>query len=455
MAIQSCNPVTGETLASFEEFTHDALEHALHQAHQTFLMWRAVPLEDRLVPLQRLAVLFKERAPQLGALATAEMGKPITQAIAEVEKCATACEHYAEQAATYLAPEEIASDASRSYIRFDPLGVVLAVMPWNFPYWQAVRFLAPALAAGNVGLLKHASNVPQCAKALEQIVLDAGFPNGAFQNLFLSSARVEGVIRDPRVVAVTLTGSEPAGKSVAATAGSEIKRTVLELGGSDPFLVFADADLALAAQTAVKARFQNAGQSCIAAKRFLVEQAVYEPFLAAFVKETLMLKVGDPADPETAMGPVASERACHELEQQVHASLAQGARLVLGGTRLPHLGPSFFAPTILADVPTDAPVACDETFGPVAAVLPFQDEAEAIALANATPFGLGSVVFTQQKERIQRLAEGLEVGCVFVNGMVKSDPRLPFGGIKCSGYGRELSKEGMRAFCNMKTVWIA
>jgi succinate-semialdehyde dehydrogenase/glutarate-semialdehyde dehydrogenase len=382
-----------------------------------------------------------------------EMGKPIGAAEAEVAKCAWACRHYAENGEALLAPRTVVTDASRSFVRFDPLGPVLAVMPWNFPFWQVFRFAAPALMAGNVGLLKHASNTTGCAFAIERIFAEAGLPDGTFQVLAIRSHAVERVIRDPRVRAVTLTGSEPAGRAVSAAASDEVKKSVLELGGSDPFVVLADADVEKAAEVGAQARMINSGQSCIAAKRFIVEEAVKDAFVEAFVARVADMKVGDPMKRETDIGPLARRDLVDDLQEQVKGSLAAGARAELGGERLD--GPGFFhAPTVLVDVTPEQPAFIEETFGPVAAIVGAADEDDALRLANATPFGLGASLWTRDIEKAERLVPLVEAGAVFVNGLVKSDPRLPFGGVKRSGFGRELGEEGIREFVNVKSVWI-
>ncbi len=454
MPLLSKNPATEEVLGTFEELTDAALDAKLERAAAAFHAWQDVPLEERARLMRRVGELCRERAPELGRLATLEMGKPLKQAVAEVEKCATACDYYADNAAAFLAPEPVATDASESFVRFDPIGVVLAVMPWNFPFWQVMRFAAPALMAGNVGVLKHASNVPQCAAAFEQLFTDAGFPEGVFQNLAIGSGKVERVLRHPAVWGVALTGSEGAGKAVGSLAGSLVKKSVLELGGSDPFIVLEDADVARAAQVGAYARLQNNGQSCIAAKRFIVLDAVHDAFLAAFTEQFAAQTVGDPLDEKTTVGPLANEGGLRDIERQVKDAVAQGARLVTGGSRVGATG-YFYAPTILADVRADMPVAQEEFFGPVALVFRARSEEEALALANGTPFGLGSSVWTADPDRAKRLAPRIRAGSVFVNGLVKSDPRLPFGGTGVSGYGRELSSYGLREFVNVKTVWIA
>ena len=402
--------------------------------------------------LQAAALLDAEKQ-RFARLMTLEMGKPIKGAIAEVEKCALVCRYYAETAERHLAEENIETNATKSYVRFQPLGPVLAVMPWNFPFWQVFRFAAPALMAGNVGLLKHASNVPQCALAIEEIFARAGFPSGAFQTLLIGSALVEKVLNDPRVVAATLTGSEPAGRSVASIAGKQIKKTVLELGGSDAFIVMPSANLDEAATTAVKARTINSGQSCIAAKRFLVATEIYPEFEKRFVEQMKALEVGDPSRESTDIGPLATEQIVKDVADQVQTSVAAGAVLLTGGQRLKRPG-YYYEPTVLANIPTDSPAACEEVFGPVAMLFRVNGIDEAIELANNTSFGLGAAAWTNDPQEKERFVSELEAGSVLINGLVASDPRLPFGGIKNSGYGRELGEFGIREFVNVKTVWI-
>jgi succinate-semialdehyde dehydrogenase/glutarate-semialdehyde dehydrogenase len=389
---------------------------------------------------------------------TLEMGKPINAAVQEAEKCALVCRYYAENAERHLADEVIETSATKSYVHYQPLGVVLAVMPWNFPFWQVFRFAAPALMAGNVGLLKHASNVPQCALAIEEIFRRAGFPEGAFQTLLIGSDAVQTVLEDQRVAAATLTGSEPAGRSVASIAGKQIKKTVLELGGSDPFIVMPSANFAAAVSTAVKARTINNGQSCIAAKRFIVHQEIYHQFESEFVAAMNRLRVGNPIDETTDIGPLATPQILEDLEQQVEQSAAAGAKILTGGQRLKLEGKlargNFYAPTVLANIPEDSPAFRDELFGPVASLFRVSTIDEAIELANATTFGLGAAAWTNEPGEQRRFIDELEAGSVFLNGMVASDPRLPFGGLKHSGYGRELSYFGIREFVNIKTVWI-
>jgi succinate-semialdehyde dehydrogenase/glutarate-semialdehyde dehydrogenase len=403
--------------------------------------------------MTRAAEILEKEKHEFGRLMSIEMGKPLKAAVSEAEKCASVCRYYAENAERHLADQVVETNAKRSYVRFQPLGPVLAVMPWNFPFWQVFRFAAPALMAGNVGLLKHASNVPQCALAIEEIFRRAGFPEGAFQTLLLGSDKVESVLKDPRVVAATLTGSEPAGSSVAGIAGKQIKKTVLELGGSDPFIVMPSADLKEAVSTAVKARTINNGQSCIAAKRFVVAAEVYSQFEKKFVEEMKALRVGDPLEETTDIGPLATPQIVDDLEEQVKKAVASGARILTGGKRLEPPG-NFYEPTVLVGLDPSAPVSCEEIFGPVAMLFRVNDIDEAIRLANATPFGLGAAAWTNNIGEQHRFIEELEAGCVFINGMVASDPRLPFGGVKHSGYGRELAEFGIREFVNIKTVWI-
>jgi succinate-semialdehyde dehydrogenase/glutarate-semialdehyde dehydrogenase len=451
--ITAVNPATEEVIASFDAFGPDEVEMALAETHDAFLTWRERPIAERAVPMRALAALLRERVDRYARLATLEMGKPITEAKAEIEKCAFGCEYFATAAAGYLADEEIRANARRSIVAFQPLGVVLAVMPWNFPFWQVVRFAAPAFMAGNAGLLKHASNVPQCALAIEEAFRDAGFPDGLLRTVLVSGSAIEPVIADDRIRAVTLTGSSDTGSRIAELAGRALKKSVLELGGSDPFIVLADADLEAAAATAVRARNQNNGQSCIAAKRFIVVESVAADFEKRFAKGVEDLVVGDPIDPKTQIGPLARRDLLDTLERQVDASVRAGARVMTGGERLSGKG-HFFRPTVLANVTSDMPAFREETFGPAAAVVRVRDADEAVRVANDSSYGLGASIWTRDTSHGERLARRIESGSVFVNGMVASDPRLPFGGIKRSGYGRELSAFGAREFTNVQTIWI-
>jgi len=454
MPIASVNPATGETLRTFDPLPDAELDARLALAAHAFRSWRRVPVAERAAIVARAGELLERDKERFGALMTLEMGKPIRAAIEEAAKCASGCRYYAEHAAEFLAPAPVPGteqSGGDEYVAYEPLGVVLAIMPWNFPFWQVVRFAAPALAAGNVGLLKHASNVPQCALALEQLFRDAGAPEGVFQALLVGSGRVERILADPRVAAATLTGSEAAGSQVAATAGKYIKKTVLELGGSDPFIVMPSADVARAAEVAVKARTVNNGQSCIAAKRFIVADAVFDEFRDRLVRGMRALAVGDPAAPDTDVGPLATAGIVDDIASQVERSVAQGARVLTGGRRLERPG-NFYEPTVLADVPLDSPAAVEETFGPVAALFRVPDAGAAIRLANSTTFGLGASAWTTDRAEADRFVGELESGQVFINAMVASDPRFPFGGVKRSGYGRELGTHGLREFVNVKTV---
>jgi len=452
MAIASVNPTTGETLKFFVPLSVEALEQKLALAAAAFPSYRQTSFAERAGWLGKAADILEAEKLEIGRLMTTEMGKTLKSAIAEAEKCAWVCRYYAENGERHLADEAIATNASRSFVRYQPLGVVLAVMPWNFPFWQVFRFAAPALMAGNVGLLKHASNVPQCGLAIEDILRSAGFPEGAFQALLITASQTAAVLEDDRVAAATLTGSEPAGSSVASRCGSRIKKTVLELGGSDPFIVMPSADLGEAVSTAVKARTINNGQSCIAAKRFIVADGVYGEFERRFVESMRALKAGDPMAPETDVGPLATGAIRMELHGQVERAVSAGARLLLGGQMIPGRG-YFYEPTVLADVPRHADVFREELFGPVAMLFRVKDAAEAIGLANDSPFGLGASVWTRDATEQARFIDEIQTGAVFVNGMVASDPRLPFGGVKHSGYGRELGAFGIREFVNIKTVW--
>ncbi|HEV2150327.1 MAG TPA: NADP-dependent succinic semialdehyde dehydrogenase [Longimicrobiaceae bacterium] len=453
MAIASINPATGDTLRTYDALTDDELEARLRLTDRTFRAYRRTSFAERSRWMARAAEILEAEKEPLGAIMTEEMGKPIGAAVAEAEKCAWACRYYAEHAERFLADEEVETDATRSWVAYQPLGPVLAVMPWNFPFWQVFRFAAPALMAGNVGLLKHASNVPACALAIEDVLRRAGFPEGAFQTLLVGSDRVERILDDPRVRAVTLTGSTPAGSAVAERAGKRLKKAVLELGGSDPFVVMPSADLEKAAATAVTARTINNGQSCIAAKRFIVHDDVYDEFERRFAGQMRALRIGDPLDPETQIGPLATESIRDEVAEQVRASVEAGARLVSGG-RIPDLPGWYYEPTVLADVPEQSPAYHEEVFGPVATLFRVRDADEAIRLANDTVFGLGSSVWTRDEGERRRFVEEIEAGMTFVNAMVASDPRLPFGGVKESGFGRELADLGIREFVNVKTVYV-
>ncbi|TMC73744.1 MAG: NAD-dependent succinate-semialdehyde dehydrogenase [Chloroflexi bacterium] len=451
--ITAINPATEEVIASFDAFTADEIEMAVAEAHDAFLTWRERPIAERAVPMRALAALLRQRADRYARLATLEMGKPINEAKAEVEKCAWACEQFAESAGRYLADEEIRANARRSIVAFQPLGVVLAVMPWNFPFWQVIRFAAPALMAGNAGVLKHASNVPQCALAIEEAFREAGFPQGLLRTVLVSGGGIEPLIADKRISAVTLTGSSDTGSRIAELAGRALKKTVLELGGSDPFIVLADADLEATAVSAVRARNQNNGQSCIAAKRFIVVDSVAGEFERRFAKGVEDLVLGDPIDPKTQVGPLARRDLLDTLERQVDESVRAGARVLTGGERLNGKG-YFFRPTVLTNVVREMPAFKEETFGPVAAVVRVRDADEAVRVANDSAYGLGASIWTRDAAAGERLARRVEAGSVFVNGIVASDPRLPFGGIKRSGYGRELSAFGAREFTNVQTIWI-
>jgi succinate-semialdehyde dehydrogenase/glutarate-semialdehyde dehydrogenase len=454
MTIASVNPATGETIRTFSAFDDAAIKAALERTEGAVRVNRARGFGERAQRMQRSAALLEERQNDLGRLITVEMGKPLKAAIAEVAKCANACLYYAEHAEGYLADEHIKTEAQESFIRYEPMGAILAVMPWNFPFWQVFRFAAPALMAGNVVLLKHASNVPQCALAIEQVFRDGGFADHEFQTLLITSDQVEQVLGDERVKAVTLTGSEPAGASVASIAAKHIKKAVLELGGSDPFIVMPSANLEEAVSIAVKARVINNGQSCIAAKRFIVHESIGEEFETRFVAAMSALKVGDPLDEATDVGPLATPQIVDDIEKQVRDSVAAGATLLTGGKRHGQRG-NFYVPTVLARIPADAPVAREETFGPVASLFRVKNVEEAIRAANDSPFGLGASVWTNDRAEADRLIDGIETGQVFVNAMVASDPRVPFGGTKRSGFGRELGAYGIREFVNVKTVWIS
>lgn len=453
MAFESINPDTEEVEATLDEHSDEDVERALAATAARYRDWRRTPFDERSRLMHAAAAYLRANKPRLAALLTAEMGKPIRQSEAEIEKCAWCCDYYADNAPTFLADIDTPSAATRSYVAFDPIGTVLAVMPWNFPFWQVFRFAAPALMAGNTGVLKHAANVPRCALAIEEVFREAGFPDGAFRTLLVSSGRVQAIIEDQRIAAVTLTGSEFAGSKVAETAGRMLKKTVLELGGSDAYIVLADADIEAAVATAVNARYQNAGQSCIAAKRFIVVDTVADEFAERFAAAANALRIESPSDPSSELGPMARGDLREALDDQVSRSVGEGARVVTGGRALDRRG-YYYAPTVVSGVTPDMPIFAEETFGPVAAVVRARDAADAVALANRSDFGLGSAIWTRDVEAGQRWAREIEAGSVFVNGMVASDPRLPFGGIKRSGYGRELGEWGIREFVNIKTVWV-
>ena len=454
MALASINPTTGETLKEFPAFSDNEIEKRLNHAERGFAQYRRHPFANRGQLLMAVASLLEQDKDSLARTMTLEMGKLFRAAEDEIAKCARVCRFYAENGERFLEDEAAQTGAARSYVRYEALGPVLAIMPWNFPFWQVFRFAAPALMAGNVGLLKHAANVPQCALAIEEVFCRAGFDEGIFQVLLIEAEQVEKIIVDPRVKAVTLTGSEKAGSAVASTAARHIKKSVLELGGSDPFIVMPSADFESALGIAIKARTINSGQSCIAAKRFLVADNIYDEFLQRFVEGMRMLKIGDPFDETTEIGPLATEQILQGVHEQVQKSIAAGARLLTGGNRIQ--GPGFFyEPTVLVDVPIDSPAYREEVFGPVASFFRVRDAGEAVEIANATSFGLGASAWTNDRTEQELFASELETGMVFVNAMVASDPRLPFGGVKRSGFGRELGAAGIREFVNTKTIWIA
>jgi succinate-semialdehyde dehydrogenase/glutarate-semialdehyde dehydrogenase len=453
MGIVSVNPATGEAITTYDEMTPAQVAAAISQAHETWQAWRTTPFATKARLMNRVAEILRQRKEELAKLMAVEMGKPLRQGLAEVEKCAWACEYYADNGEGHLTPDAIKTEGSKSYVAFEPLGVVLAIMPWNFPLWQVYRFAAPALMAGNVGLLKHASNVPGCALVIEEILTQAGFPQGAFRTLLIGSRQVQAVIEHPLVRAVTLTGSTPAGKAVAAQAGAVLKKTVLELGGSDAYIVLEDADLNHAVQTCVNSRLINSGQSCIAAKRFIVVEPVRVAFTDRFVALMKAKKMGDPLMDGTDVGPQARHNLRDDLHKQVLASVERGATLLLGGEIPPGAG-AYYPPTVLADVKPGMPAYDEELFGPVAAIIAANNEDDAVRIANDTMFGLGAAVFTNDPKRGERIARTLEAGSTFVNSSVASDPRLPFGGIKQSGYGRELGGYGIKEFVNAKTVYV-
>ena len=454
MAIATINPTTGETLKTFTPLTDAEIESKLALAESTFKGYRKTTFAQRSQWLNQAADILEKDTAKFAKIMTLEMGKTYQSAIAEVKKCALVCRFYAEKAPEFLANKPITSDATNSYVAYQPLGIILAVMPWNFPFWQVFRFAAPALMAGNVGILKHASNVPQCALAIADILAQAGFPEGAFQTFLIGASQVKAIVEDDRIKAATLTGSEPAGKALASVAGEQIKKVVLELGGSDPFIVLDSADIDAAVETGVKARMLNNGQSCIAAKRFIVQDSIADRFESQLLAKFQELTIGDPLEDNTDIGPLATASIRSELDQQVKNAVNQGAKILIGGESITDRPGNFYPPTILTNIPFDSATAQEEFFGPVALLFRVKDIDAAISLANNIPFGLGASAWTNNTEENDRLIAEIEAGAVFINGMVKSDPRLPFGGIKRSGYGRELSSEGIHEFVNMKTVWI-
>jgi succinate-semialdehyde dehydrogenase / glutarate-semialdehyde dehydrogenase len=454
MPIATINPATGETLETFQPLSSSEIEQKLELAVTTFRSERKTPFAERARRMLKAAQILERDKEKFAHLMTLEMGKPFKAAVAEALKCTTACRYYAENAEQILADEVIETGAKKTFIRYRPIGPVLAVMPWNFPFWQVIRFAAPALMAGNVGLLKHASNVPQCALAIERIFLEAGFPPGAFQTLLIGSPQVDAILNDPRVVAATLTGSEQAGIEVGIAAAKRIKKVVLELGGSDPFIVMPSADLDSAVATAVEARVINNGQSCIAAKRFIVHESIAADFEKKFVTRMKNLRIGDPFDEKTELGPLATASAVTDLDADVQKSIKAGAKLLTGGHKL-ELPGNYYAPTVLTDIPKESPAYGEEFFGPVASLFRVKDIDEAIRLANDSRFGLGASAWTADDRERERFINELESGMVFINKMVASDARIPFGGVKSSGHGRELSANGIREFMNIKTVWIA
>lgn len=455
MTFQSINPASGTLVSSYEEMQRAEVSKTIEKAHAAFLDWRRTSFGERGALMKKAGQILRDKSKEYARLMAEEMGKPLKEGIAEAEKCAACCDFYADHAEKFLAPEEVATDARKSFVTFQPLGVVLAVMPWNFPFWQVIRFAAPGLMAGNAGVLKHASNVPGCALAIEQIFKDAGFPENLFRTLMIGSKEVNAVIEHPLVRAVTLTGSGPAGRAVAAKAGEMLKKTVLELGGSDAYVILDDADIEKAAEIATKGRLINSGQSCIAAKRFIVTEKTRAEFEKAFVKRMQAAKVGDPMAEGTQIGPLARRDLRDDLHKQVEASIHKGAKALCGGV-VPKGEGAFYPPTVLTNVKKGMPAYDEELFGPVAAIITADNERHAIEIANDTPFGLGGAVIGRDLARAEKIAaEEIEAGCVFVNDAVRSDPRLPFGGIKESGYGRELSQFGIREFVNVKTVFVA
>lgn len=453
MPIATVNPATGELIKTFEPLSDEAIEAKVKLAAATFPSFKKLPFADRAAMMRRVADILESEKDPLGRIMTLEMGKTLDSAVAEAVKCAWACRYYADNAERFLADEVIETGPARTYVRYQPLGVILAVMPWNFPFWQVFRFIAPSLMAGNVGLLKHASNVPQCALKIEEIMRRGGFPEGAFQTLLIPAAKVDRVLNDTRVAAATLTGSEGAGVEVGIAAARRIRKVVLELGGSDPFIVMPSANLDQATTWAVKARVINNGQSCIAAKRFIVAESIADQFERDFVKKMEALRLGDPMDAKTELGPLASADAVKSLQADIDASVQAGARILTGGKPVNGKG-NFYAPTVLSDIPKESPAYKEELFGPVACVFRVKDIDEAIAVANDTRFGLGASAWTNDPAERERFVNEIEAGMVFINKMVASDPRLPFGGVKSSGHGRELGIHGIREFTNIKAVWM-
>jgi succinate-semialdehyde dehydrogenase/glutarate-semialdehyde dehydrogenase len=453
LAIATINPSNGKTLRTFEPLTSERIGECLDRGVAAYREHRRTPFTERAHHMNKAASLLEAESRELGQLMTVEMGKPISAAIEEARKCATACRYYAENAERFLADQPVEMEGGKAWVAFQPIGVVLAIMPWNFPFWQVFRFAAPALMAGNVGILKHASNVPQCALAISNLFRRAGFIEGAFQTLLVGSEAVEGLIADERIAAVTLTGSEGAGRSVASAAGKNLKKSVVELGGSDPFVVMPSADLDQAVATAVTARMINNGQSCIAAKRFIIHEKIYDEFLKKFVAGVAAIRIGDPMDENTQLGPLATAAIREDLDKQVTASVSAGARILTGGKKIERDG-FFYAPTVLADIPSNAPAAVEELFGPVASVFKAKDLNDAIRIANGTTFGLGASAWTRDAVERDRFVADIESGLLFINGMVASDARLPFGGVKHSGFGRELGEFGIREFVNIKSVRV-
>lgn len=453
MSIQTINPATGKIEKTYLEYSTEEVKKSISDSHIAFMNWQRTEIGERSRLMKNAALVMKSKRDEYAYIITTEMGKPIKQSIAEVEKCAWVCDYFADNAESMLAKEIINTDASESYVEFNPLGVILAVMPWNFPFWQVFRFAAPSLMAGNVGLLKHSSNVPMCALAIEQIFNNAGFPKNVFKTLLVGPEAVKEIVKNPFVKAVTLTGSEPAGRKIAEACGRELKKTLLELGGSDPFIVLDDVDIDEVAKLAVQARLINNGQSCIASKRFIVVEKIFKEFSEKFVDAMKAVKIGDPMDDSVELGPIAREDLLYELDSLVKDSVSKGARILTGGKVLPGKG-FYYAPTILDNLTKGMPAHDEEIFGPVASLIKARDVQDAVNIANDSPFGLGASIWTRNIRLAKEMATEIESGCVFINGMVKSDPRLPFGGIKNSGYGRELSHYGIKEFLNIKSVWV-